>query len=160
MFKNIKMKNIDKIYNENQKKIGEEVGISVWLKITQKLIDSFADTTFDHQFIHTDLERATQDTHFGSTISHGFLVLSLSTRFKTEAIPDFSGEKMKINYGFNKVRFTNPVKCNDEIRGHFLLQELSKRSENELLFNYKLTTEIKGKEKPALVCDWLSLSIF
>ena len=53
-----------------------------------------------------------------------------------------------------------PFHANDEIRGHFLLQEISKRSENELLFNYKLTTEIKGKDKPALVCDWLSLSVF
>ena len=154
------MEEIDKFIQENISNIGKTVGISSWIKIDQKLINSFADITFDHQFIHTDFERVTKETPFGSTISHGFLVLSLSTKFKMEAIPDISGEKMKINYGFNKVRFTIPVKCNDEIRGNFLLQEISKRSENELLFNYKLTTEIKGKEKPALVCEWLSLSVF
>ena len=153
------MKEIDKILDVYLNKIGKIIGFSDWLTIDQDLINKFASITFDSQFIHLDTEKAKQST-FGSTISHGFLVLSLSTKFKLEAIPKFQGEKMKINYGFNKLRFTNPVKRDDSIRGVFLLQEISKKSENDLLFNFKLTTEIKGKDKPALVCDWLSLSVF
>ena len=153
------MKEIDKILDVYLNKIGKIIGFSDWLTIDQDLINKFASITFDSQFIHIDTEKAKQST-FGSTISHGFLILSLSTKFKLEAIPKFQGEKMKINYGFNKLRFTNPVKRDDSIRGVFLLQEISKKSENDLLFNFKLTTEIKGKDKPALVCDWLSLSVF
>mgnify|MGYP001479465963 FL=1 len=153
------MKEIDKILEVYLNKIGKIIGFSDWLTIDQDLINKFASITFDSQFIHTDTEKA-KLSNFGSTISHGFLILSLSTKFKLEAIPKFQGEKMKINYGFNKLRFTNPVKRNDSIRGVFLLQEISKKSENDLLFNFKLTTEIKGKDKPALVCDWLSLSVF
>ena len=152
------MKEIDKILDIYLNKIGKIIGFSDWLTIDQDLINKFASITFDSQFIHLDTEKAKQST-FGSTISHGFLVLSLSTKFKLEAIPKFQGEKMKINYGFNKLRFTNPVKRDDSIRGVFLLQEISKKSENDLLFNFKLTTEIKGKDKHALVCEWLSLSV-
>ena len=153
------MKEIDKILDVYLNKIGKIIGFSDWLTIDQDLINKFASITFDSQFIHINTEKAKQSS-FGSTISHGFLILSLSTKFKLEAIPKFQGEKMKINYGFNKLRFTNPVKRDDSIRGVFLLQEISKKSENDLLFNFKLTTEIKGKDKPALVCDWLSLSVF
>ena len=153
------MKNIDKIFKIYKSKIGQNLGYSDWLIVDQDLINKFASTTFDNQFIHTDINKA-KSSHFGSTIAHGFLVLSLSTKFKLEAFPSFEGEKMKINYGFNKLRFTSPVKRDDSIRGVFLLQQISKKSENDLLFNFKLTTEIKGKDKPALVCDWLSLSVF
>ena len=153
------MKEIDKILDIYENKIGKTIGFSDWLIIDQDLINKFASITLDNQFIHTDTEKA-KLSNFGSTISHGFLVLSLSTKFKLEAIPKLQGEKMKINYGFNKLRFTSPVKRDDSIRGVFLLQEISKKSENDLLFNFKLTTEIKGKDKPALVCDWLSLSVF
>ncbi len=154
------MKNIDKILDFYVEKTGKKIGCSKWFLINQSLIDNFALTTMDNQFIHNDPQRASNETPFGTTISHGLLVLSLSTKFKIEATPKVSGEKMKINYGFNKIRFTNPVNCNNKIRGVFLLQEVTKKSNNKILFNYKLTTEIKGKEKPALICDWLSLSIF
>ena len=117
------MKEIDKILDVYLNKIGKIIGFSDWLTIDQDLINKFASITFDSQFIHLDTEKAKQST-FGSTISHGFLVLSLSTKFKLEAIPKFQGEKMKINYGFNKLRFTNPVKRDDSIRGVFLLQEI------------------------------------
>ena len=66
---------------------------------------------------------------------------------------------MGINYGFNKVRFVNPVKCNDKIRGVFKLKEASKRSQSEILFNHNLIVEIEGIEKPAMVCEWLNLSV-
>ena len=92
------MKNIDKIFEIYKSKIGQNLGYSDWLIVDQDLINKFASTTFDNQFIHTDINKA-KSSYFGSTIAHGFLVLSLSTKFKLEAFPSFEGEKMKINYG-------------------------------------------------------------
>ena len=150
---------IDNIVSEHKNKIGKVSGTSNWFKIDQKIINSFADVTMDNQFIHLDANRALKETPFGSTIAHGFLILSLSTKFFVEAIEPIKNEKMGINYGFNKVRFVNPVKCNDKIRGVFELKEVSKRSQREVLFNHSLNIEIEGIEKPAMVCEWLNLSV-
>ena len=105
-------------------------------------------------------ERAIKEAPFGSTIAHGFLILSLSTKFYIDALKSLPGEKMGINYGFDKIRFVSPVKCNDNIRGIFELENVNQRSKKEILFSFKLTTEVLGKDKPALVCSWLSLSVF
>ena len=86
------------------------------LNINQNLINDFANLTMDNQFIHIDPERALKETPFGSTIAHGFLILSLSTKLFVDVIGEIEGEKMGINYGFNKLRFINPVKSNDMIR--------------------------------------------
>ena len=137
--------------------IGKDMGESDWLVVDQDRINQFADATLDHQFIHVDSEKATP--LFGSTIAHGFLILSLCTKFFVDVIGPIKNEKMGINYGFNKVRFVNPVKCNDKIRGVFKLKEASKRSQSEILFNHNLIIEIEGIEKPAIVCEWLNLSV-
>ncbi len=150
---------IDNIVSEHKNKIGKVSGTSNWFKIDQKIINSFADVTMDNQFIHLDANRALNETSFGSTIAHGFLILSLSTKFFVEAIEPIKNEKMGINYGFNKVRFVNPVKCDDNIRGIFKLKNVSKRSDKEILFCHDLTIEIKNITKPAVVCEWLNLSI-
>ena len=150
---------IDNIVSEHKNKIGKVSGKSNWFKINQKIINSFADVTMDNQFIHLDANRALKETPFGSTIAHGFLILSLSTKFFVEAIEPIKNEKMGINYGFNKVRFVNPVKCDDNIRGIFKLKNVSKRSDKEILFCHDLTIEIKNITKPAVVCEWLNLSI-
>ena len=150
---------IDNIVSEHKNKIGKVSGTSNWFKIDQKIINSFADVTMDNQFIHLDANRALKETPFGSTIAHGFLILSLSTKFFVEAIEPIKNEKMGINYGFNKVRFVNPVKCDDNIRGIFKLKNVSKRSDKEILFCHDLTIEIKNITKPAVVCEWLNLSI-
>ena len=114
----------------------------------------------DNQFIHVDPERALKETPFGSTIAHGFLILSLSTKLFVDVIGEIEGEKMGINYGFNKLRFVNPVKSNDMIRGVFKLKEITRRNSNEILFTHDLTIEIKNIKKPAIICEWLNLSIF
>ena len=137
--------------------VGQEIGSSEWFEVDQDRINMFADATLDHQFIHIDAEKATP--LFGSTIAHGFLILSLCTKFFVDVIGPIKNEKMGINYGFNKVRFVNPVKCNDKIRGIFKLKEASKRSQSEILFNHNLNVEIEGIEKPAIVCEWLNLSV-
>ena len=154
------MKNIEILLKNYHKKIGIELGKSSWFLVNQDIIDSFASLTMDPQFIHIDPKRAVLDTPFGSTIAHGFLVLSLSTKFALEALETPKNEKMSINYGFNKVRFINPVKCNNLIRGVFVLKDVKQRSACEILFTHQLSVEIKGQSKPALVCEWLGLSIF
>lgn len=153
------MNNIDNLINDFKNKEGKIIGKSKWIKIDQKIISDFAIVTMDNQFIHLDHKRAIEETPFGSTIAHGFLILSLCTKFFVDVVGQMENEKMGINYGFNKVRFVNPVKCNDKIRGIFTLQEVSKRSQNEILFNHHLNVEIEGIEKPAVVCEWLNLSV-
>ena len=154
------MKNIEKLIQHYHGKIGNELGKSSWFLIDQGMIDKFASLTMDSQFIHIDPERAKLETPFGSTIAHGFLILSLSTKFALEALESPKNEKMSINYGFNKIRFINPVRCNDLVRGVFILKDIKQRSAKEILFHYELSTEIKNKKKPALICEWLGLSIF
>ena len=154
------MDNVANIVEDYKNKIGTVVGTSYWIKIDQDMIICFASITMDSQFIHINPEKAIKETPFGSTIAHGFLILSLSTKFYNDALKSLPGEKMGINYGFDKIRFVSPVKCNDKIRGVFELQHVEQRSDKEILFSFKLTTEVLGKDKPALVCSWLSLSVF
>ena len=154
------MDSITNIVEDYKNKIGTVVGTSSWITIDQNMINEFASITMDNQFIHINPERAVKETSFGSTIAHGFLILSLSTKFYNDALKSLPGGKMGINYGFDKIRFVSPVKCNDDIRGVFELQNVNQRSDREILFSFKLTTEILRKDKPALVCSWLSLSVF
>ena len=154
------MESIDNLFDNFKSKIGTIVGQSEWVTMNQKLIDDFANLTMDNQFIHIDQERALKETPFGSTIAHGFLILSLSTKFFVDVVGEIEGEKMGINYGFNKLRFVNPVRSNDMIRGVFKLKEVTRRNPNEILFTHDLTIEIKNAKKPAIVCEWLNLSIF
>lgn len=140
--------------------IGTEVGVSSWVTVDQKMIDAFAVTTRDEQWIHVDPERAARETPFGGTIAHGFLTLSLASSFVYECFPVLPGQVMGINYGLNKLRFLSPVKAGAEIRGRFTLQGATARSDTELMRENLLTIEIKGQDTPALVAEWLGLAIF
>jgi acyl dehydratase len=140
--------------------IGTEVGVSNWITVDQAMIDDFAKTTRDDQWIHTDPERAAKDTPFGGTIAHGFLTLSLASRFTYDCFAMLPGQEMGINYGLNKLRFLMPVRVGSRLRGRFTLQDVRARSEIELLRTNILTVEIEGQETPALVAEWLGLAIF
>lgn len=135
--------------------IGSEVGISSWVLIDQAKIDTFADVTGDHQFIHVDPERAA-DTPFGGTIAHGFLTLSLLSAMALEAQPKIAGVQMGINYGFDKVRFLAPVKAGTRLRGRFTLAALKQPRPTELDITWASTVEIEGEKRPALAADWLN----
>jgi len=139
-------------------RIGQEVGVSDWIEMTQSLIDTFADATMDRQFIHVDPERAGQ-TPFEGTIAHGFLVLSLLSRMSYAAVPGIENAVMGMNYGMNRVRFVSPVKAGARVRGRFVLSDVAKRAEDQLLATYAVTVEIEGGQDPALVAEWLTLSI-
>ncbi len=140
--------------------IGTEVGVSDWVLIDQDRIDAFAKVTFDEQWIHIDPARAAAETPFGGTIAHGFLTLSLASKFSYECFPLMPGQVMGINYGMNKLRFLSPVAAGARLRGRFTLQAVKARNERELLRENLLTIDIEGQETPALVAEWLGLAVF
>jgi acyl dehydratase len=132
---------------------GQQVGVSGWFTIGQEQIDSFADATMDHQWIHVDPEKA-KDGPFGTTIAHGFLTLSLlvaivSGVFKVE------GVRMGVNYGLNKVRFTSPVPVGSRVRGNVELVDVADVA-GGVQVTSKVTVEIEGSERPALVAEWIT----
>ena len=141
-------------------KIGTEVGVSNWIKVDQKMIDEFAVTTHDEQWIHVDPERAAKETPFGGSIAHGFLTLSLASRFAYDCFALMPGQVMGINYGMNKLRFLMPVRAGSNLRGRFTLQDVTARNDTDLLRTNILTIEIEGEETPALVAEWLGLAVF
>jgi acyl dehydratase len=138
--------------------VGQEVGVSRWFVIDQKRIDAFAESTEDWQFIHVDPEAA-RATPFGATIAHGFLTLSMLSAMAYDAMPKLAGVAMGINYGFEKVRFVAPVRAERRIRGRFRLEALAPRAGREWQSRTAVTVEIEGKDKPALVAEWLSLYV-
>jgi acyl dehydratase len=140
--------------------VGKEIGLSAWHSVDQSRIDSFADVTEDHQFIHIDPERAARETPFGATIAHGFLTMSLLSVFSYEALPKIEGATMGVNYGFDKLRFVSPVRAGSRVRGRFTLTEAKMRGPNELLSRTSVSVEIEGEAKPALAADWLGLVYF
>lgn len=140
--------------------IGQEVGVSNWITVDQPMIDQFAKTTHDDQWIHIDPERSARETPFGGTIAHGFLTLSLASRFAYDCFDMVPGQVMGINYGFNKLRFLSPVLANNRLRGRFTLSAVTQRNETDLLRETALTIEIEGQKTPALVADWLGLAVF
>jgi len=129
---------------------GQEVGVSEWLTVTQEMIDRFADVTGDHQWIHVDRERAKRETPFGSTIAHGFLTVSLLPQLSQQTITVQGDFKMRINYGFNRLRFVSPVRAGSKIRARFTAQSVM---DNEV--TWLVTVEVEGQEKPAVVAEWL-----
>jgi len=140
--------------------IGQEVGVSRWITVDQPMIDAFAETTHDDQWIHVDPARAAAETPFGGTIAHGFLTLSLASRFAYDCFDMLPGQVMGINYGFEKLRFLSPVVAGSRVRGRFVLQDARLRNDVELLRTNLLTIEIDGQDKPALVAEWLGLAVF
>lgn len=138
--------------------IGKVLEPSAWLKIDQPMISAFADATLDHQFIHVDEAKAAQ-TPFGSTIAHGYLTLSLISYFLAECGVGLNGTLMALNYGTDKVRFLQPVKVDSEVRAHAELLEFQEKIPGQILLKTKMTVEIKGEDKPALVAEILSMFI-
>lgn len=129
-----------------------------WIEVSQQRIDDFADTTEDHQFIHVDPEKAAQ-TPFGGTIAHGLLTLSLLPRLVAHSgiFPD--NLVMGINYGFDKVRFLAPVRAGKRVRAHVSITSVDRKDDNRFLVKQSVSVEIEGEETPALVAEWLNMSV-
>ncbi|MDC2957865.1 MaoC family dehydratase [Streptomyces sp. NPDC001260] len=138
---------------ELKKLAGSDLGTSEWIEVTQERIDTFADATGDHQWIHVDPERAAQGP-FGAPIAHGYLTLSLFIPLFTELL-DVQGVTTKVNYGLNKVRFPSPVKVGSRIRLAGRLAEVEEVP-GGVQITVDGTIEIEGGTKPAAVLQSLS----
>ncbi|MDA8430642.1 MAG: MaoC family dehydratase [Geobacteraceae bacterium] len=143
-----------------QPKIGTEIHCGPWLEITQERIDAFAAATGDVQWIHTDPQRAAQESPYGATIAHGYLTLSLLPLLTESNAPGFfeknyPGMRLRLNYGLNKVRFPAPVRVNARIRAHTTITGLEQVG-GGVQFTYLITVEIAGNEKPACVAEFLA----
>ena len=142
--------------DEIRSKVGQEVGLSDWIEVSQDRVDDFADATEDRQFIHTDPVLAAQ-TPFGGTIAHGFLTLSLMSRMAVDAMLAPDTLKMAVNYGLDRVRFLAPVRAGMRIRGRFVLDSVDEKAPGQILLRHTVTVEIEGEDKPALTAQWLGL---
>ncbi|MBO67245.1 MAG: nodulation protein NodN [Acidiferrobacteraceae bacterium] len=134
---------------------GKEIACSDWLTIDQEMIDSFADVTSDHQYIHVDVARMKKYFPPGKTIAHGFLTLSLLTTLLASCTPNLEDIATNINYGFNKIRFVSPVYSGDSIRARFFLREIIDKKHGEWHVQYDVTVEASNLDKPVLIAEWL-----
>jgi acyl dehydratase len=133
---------------------GREITVTEWLEISQDRINQFADATGDHQWIHTDPERAARESPYGATIAHGFLTLSLLPQFLKDAV-QLSDLRMAVNYGLNRVRFPAAVRAGSRIRARIVLQSV-RDTDGVTDVTYMITVEIENGEKPCCVAEWLT----
>ena len=133
--------------------LGEELAVTPWFEVSQERIDRFADATEDHQWIHVDRERAQRESPYGATIAHGFLTLSLLSRFMREAL-EVGGLRMAVNYGLNRVRFPSPVRSGSRVRARIVLKSVRDLPE-AVEATYSATIESERSEKPCCVAEWL-----
>ena len=138
--------------------IGTKYEPSAWIEVTQERINTFADCTEDHQFIHID-EEAAKNTPFGGTIAHGFLTLSMLTKMVEGqgVVPE--NVVMGLNYGFDKVRFLAPVRAGKRVRAQQEVVSVDQKDDNRFLIKNAITVEIEGEDTPALVAEWLTMVI-
>ena len=138
--------------------VGQDLGASKWITVSQEMIDQFADVTNDHQFIHVDAERA-KDTPFGGTIAHGFLSLALIVSEVPDKTFYLEGLQFGMNYGFDRIRFLAPVPSGSRIRTHHKLLAFDEAGENRYRLKTQVTMEIEGLEQPAFVADWITMQV-
>ena len=133
--------------------VGQDVAITEWVEITQQQVNLFADATGDHQWIHVDVDRAQQGP-FGGPIAHGFLTLSLLPQFFDKTIV-VNQKRMGVNYGLNKVRFMSPVPVGSRLRGHLHLHSATPIEGNGMQFQWNVTVEREGSDKPVCAAESL-----
>ena len=160
--------NAEQAYESMKATEGQAEGNGEWFQVTQELINTFADATHDHQFIHVDPERAAASP-FGGTIAHGFLTLSLLTHLvgsirpaedaPARSAPRLEGLLMGVNYGFDKVRFVSPVKSGSRVRATGVTKAVELKG-SAINTTRTITVEIEGEDKPALVADWITRLVF
>ncbi|HTP35019.1 MAG TPA: MaoC family dehydratase [Candidatus Acidoferrales bacterium] len=134
--------------------IGKEAGVSGWLEVNQALVDQFAELTGDRQWIHVDAERARRESPFGGAVAHGFLTVALLSRMVTETVDLRVNAKLRVNYGFNRLRFPAPVAAGSRIRAHVTPNSV-RDVEGGIEIAWGVTVEIENQSKPALAAEWL-----
>ena len=143
--------------------IGKQGEPGAWFLVDQARINAFADVSEDHQFIHVDPEACAQMSPWGVPIAHGFLTLSLLTVLMSSVPQDpktLEGIVMGVNYGFDKVRFINPVKVDAKVRAVGAVSAVDQKDPNTLQVTRTVTVEIEGEAKPALVAEWVTRMVY
>lgn len=138
---------LDEIYRYR----GRNLGSSPWVEISQQRINDFADATNDHQWIHVDPIRSGRGP-FGSTIAHGFLLLSLVPALCNEVVT-ISGSQQSLNYGVERVRFVSPVLAGSLVRANIVLSDVAQKGDSRVLVVFSFVLEIQGQAKPGVVGD-------
>jgi acyl dehydratase len=139
-----------------KKAIGDEIGVSDWVEITQERIDLFAEATGDFQWIHVDAERAERESPFRTTVAHGYLTLSLLPVF-IKSVMRLDGVRQSLNYGSDRVRFPAPVLAGSRLRGRVRLADAVDNPPAGLRVAYETTVEIEGGDRPACVARTLAV---
>lgn len=150
-------------YSLYEAALGESEGTGAWLQVGQERINAFADVTQDHQFIHVDPQACAERSPWKVPIAHGFLTLSLLPHLIQsieQPAERLAGLAVGINYGFDKVRFLNPVKVGSRIRASSVLSGIELKDENTLQLWRTVTVEIEGDAKPALAAEWISRAVY
>src|SRR4030095_5190486 len=142
--------------NEMHKYVGQEIGVSDWVEVTQERINQFADATRDHQWTGGDAERAKKDMPGGKTIAHGFLTLSLIPMLNHQ-ISHINNVRNGVNYGCNKVSFTSPVPAGAKVRARTKLLAADAMDSGGVRLTNQVTIEIEGQERPACVAETMSI---
>ena len=156
------MSDIDDAYRTLSARIGQSSQPTEWFEITQARINDFADVTMDHQWIHVDEERAKAGP-FGTPIAHGQLTLSIMSflprRDTTPSLPQFPGQKLTINYGFDRIRFPAPVPVGSKIRTTSTLKRVEVKG-NMIETMNEVVVEVEGSDKPCVVAESLARLVF
>jgi acyl dehydratase len=137
--------------------IGQELGVTQWVRMDQQRIDEFADCTGDRQWIHVDVERAARESPFGGTIAHGYLTLSTVGPAQLDVWIAPAGIGTALHYGLDKVRFLAPVRAGLNVRTHVKLVAVEGKGGGRTLVTTENTVEIEGQDKPALIAMALSM---
>ncbi|MBV9345551.1 MAG: MaoC family dehydratase [Gammaproteobacteria bacterium] len=137
--------------------VGEEIGVSSWITLDQARIQQFAHCTGDHQWIHTDAERAARESPFGGTIAHGYLTLSVIAPTAFELLVSRVQLKSVVNYGLEKVRFVTPVRSGKRVRNRIKLAAVDHKGSTRYLVTTDNTIEIEGETRPALTASALAI---
>ncbi|MEQ9586697.1 MAG: MaoC family dehydratase [Parvibaculaceae bacterium] len=156
----------DLTLDEFRSRIGDELGVSDWLTVTQKMIDMFGEATLDPDPMHTDPDWCEEHSPFKMPIAFGFMTLSLLMyllhdvmKFRSVGANAGGHPQYGLNYGFDRVRLMSPVPVNARIRGRFVLADIKERNPGEFLQIMNVTVEVEGQSKPALVAQWLSIFV-
>jgi len=142
-------------FNDFKSIVGKSLPLGEWYTVTQGMINDFANATLDKQWIHIDEKRAEKESSFQSTIAHGFISVAMISKLLEEVFA-IKSVKMGLNYGLNRVRFPNPVPVNSKLRLISFVKEIEEIDNNGIKVTFNCLIEIKGKEKPACVAEFIA----
>ena len=142
-----------------QQFVGKELGVSNWEPMDQRRIDAFADCTGDRQWIHVNVERAKRESPYGTTVGHGYLLLSMLAPTSFDVFVKSAGITAALNYGLDRVRFVAPVKAGSRVRNRITLLAAEDKGNGRTLITTENTLEIEGEAKPALIAHALTMAL-